>query len=128
MTTVLDSSAVLAALLGEPGGDVVADALENAVISAANLSEVAHSLVRNGNSEVQSRALISALGLDVIAVDEEQALDCGFLRSKTDRFGLSLGDRFCFALGRRLASPVMTADRIWREAAASAEIEVILIR
>jgi PIN domain nuclease of toxin-antitoxin system len=29
--------------------------------------------------------------------------------------GLSLGDRACLALGRRLKLPVLTADQIWKK-------------
>ena len=128
MRTVLDSSAVLAALLEESGAQVVAGLLEDAVICSVNLSEVAHGLIRKGNSEVQSRALIAALGLWAIDADAELALDSGFLLRRTKPYGLSLGDRFCFALGRRLAAPVITADRIWKEAAQDADVEVQLIR
>ncbi len=128
MTVVLDSSALLAALLDEPGGAIVAELLEESVICSVNLSEVAHGLVRNGNGEVQSRALIAALGIPTVDADAELALDCGFLRRRTDRYGLSLGDRFCFALGRRLAAPVITADRVWKDAAKVSEVEVRLIR
>lgn len=128
MKSVLDSSAVLAALLNEPGGQIVTSLLEHAVICSVNLSEVADGLVRHGNSEVQSRALIAALGLEVVDADFELALDCGFLRTKTERYGLSLGDRFCFALGRRLAAPVITADRIWQKASEAAGVKVSLIR
>ena len=128
MTVVLDSSALLAALLDEPGAAEVARVLDEAVICSVNLSEVAHGLVRNGNSEVQSRALIAALDLVTVDADAELALDSGFLRRRTNAYGLSLGDRFCFALGRRLAAPVITADRIWKDAAKVAEVEVRLIR
>ncbi len=128
MKVILDSSAVLAVLLDEPGWQVVTDLLEDAIICSVNLSEVAHGLMRRGNSEVQSRALVVALGLEVADADAELALDAGFMRRNTDQFGLSLGDRFCFALGRRLAAPVVTADRIWGEAAMIAEVEVRLIR
>jgi ribonuclease VapC len=128
VTAVLDSSALLAALLDEPGSQDVATLMEDAVICSVNMSEVAHGLVRNGNSEVQSRALIAALGVAVVNADAELALDAGFLRTQTDQFGLSLGDRFCFALGRRLAAPVITADRIWQNAAETAGVDVRLIR
>ncbi|MFM2410845.1 MAG: hypothetical protein RL481_1673 [Pseudomonadota bacterium] len=128
MTVILDSSAVLALLLNEPGAEIVADLFEDAVICSINLSEVAHGLVRNGNNEVQSRALIAKLDLDVIEADTEMALDAGFLRAKTDNFGLSIGDRFCFALGRRLGAEIITADRMWQNAASVANVSVKLIR
>jgi len=37
---VIDASAILAAILGEPGGDAVFDMLDNAVVSTVNVAEV----------------------------------------------------------------------------------------
>jgi ribonuclease VapC len=54
------------------------------------------------------------------------AILCAWLRQPTRRIGLSLGDRACLALGRRLGLPVLTADREW--AAVSVGVEVRLIR
>jgi PIN domain nuclease of toxin-antitoxin system len=39
---------------------------------------------------------------------------------------LSLGDRACLALGLRLGSPVVTADRVW--ATVDVGVEIVLIR
>lgn len=128
MTVVLDASAVLAALLGEPGGGEVESALDDAVICTVNLAEVAAALVRHGNSAVQARALIAALDCPGVPADVELALDAGLLRPLTDRAGLSLGDRFCVALARRLNCPILTADRSWAAIAEPCGIEVELIR
>ena len=46
MTIVLDASAVLAALLQEPGGEQIEEALDDAVIGAVNLAEIAAALAR----------------------------------------------------------------------------------
>lgn len=128
MTVVLDSSAVLAGLLGEKGGDAVGPTLDDAVIGTVNLAEVAAALVRRGNSMVQARAVIAALNCPTVPADAELALDAGFLRSLTDRAGLSLGDRFCVALARRFNCSVLTADRSWAEIGERCGIDVKLIR
>lgn len=128
MTVVLDASAVLAALLGENGAEAVEARLNDAIISAVNVAEVAAALVRQGNSPVQARALMTAWGLRVIAADEELALDAGFLRAVTDFAGLSLGDRFCLALARRFNAPALTGDRAWMAVAAPAKVDIQLIR
>jgi ribonuclease VapC len=128
MKWVLDASAILAALNDEPGADRVAEALPAGVISAVNLAEVAAGLLRGGNKEVQVRAVLHALGCEAAPADEEMAIDAGLLRAVTDRAGLSLADRFCLALARRLAAPVLTTDRSWAKIARDADLTVDLLR
>lgn len=128
MRTVLDASALLAGLLREPGAARVASALDAAVMSAVNVAEVAAALARNGAAEGEVRAALRAVAVTTVAADEELAIDAGLLRALTDRAGLSLGDRFCLALARRLGAPALTADRKWQEVAASVGVEVELIR
>jgi PIN domain nuclease of toxin-antitoxin system len=128
MRFVLDASALLAGLNGERGADRVASALDGAVVSAVNFAEVAGGLARSGNSPERVRAALQALACAVIPADEEMAIDAGLMRALTDRAGLSLGDRFCLALGRRLRAPVMTADRQWTLVADYVGVTVELIR
>jgi PIN domain nuclease of toxin-antitoxin system len=54
---------------------------------------------------------------DAAQVAELRRIDQGRL--------LSLGDRCCLALGRRLGLPVMTADRAWSELAAEVDVRQI---
>lgn len=128
MKHILDASAILAALNDEAGADRVATALPGGMVSAVNMAEVAAGLLRGGNKPVQVRAVLRALDCTVVAADEEMAIDAGLLRAITDRAGLSLADRFCFALARRLALPILTTDRQWAEVASDAEVLVELIR
>lgn len=128
MRTVLDASAALAALLKEPGSERVADVVEAAVISSVNWAEVAAGLIRNGATAAEARAALRTAGLTVISADEDLAVEAGLLRSITDRAGLSLGDRFCLALARRLRSPALTTDRKWALVADEVGVEVELIR
>ena len=48
------------------------------------------------------------------------------LRALIKSAGLSLGDRACLALGKRLNLPVLTADKIWTSL--SIGIAITLIR
>lgn len=128
MTVVLDASALLAVFNDEPGADRVIDVLDEAVINSVNLAEVAAGLIAKGKSESQARAAIRAAGCAVAEADVELALDAGFLRRLTQSAGLSLGDRFCLAQGRRLSAPVLTSDRNWAGIAKACEVTVQLIR
>ena len=128
MRVVLDASALLAGLNGEPGADRVAATLEDGVVSAVNFAEVAGGLARRGNSPERVRAVLAALACAVIPADEEMAVDAGLMRALTNRAGLSLGDRFCLALGRRLRAPVLTTDRQWALIADDVGVKVEVIR
>lgn len=128
MTAVFDSSAMLAALFEEPGSTAVEQALPAALMSAVNLAEVVGALVRRGMSDEEAGAVAATLPVTVIAADSAMAIDAGLLRRLTEGAGLSLGDRFCLALARRLRAPILTADRAWRSVAAAAQVEVVLIR
>ncbi|HLF71421.1 MAG TPA: type II toxin-antitoxin system VapC family toxin [Dehalococcoidia bacterium] len=111
---VLDSSALLAMINGEPGG-VAVEALteDEAIISSVNLCEVVTKLVDNGFSDEQIDEALHAFTLSVLGFDQEQALRTGLLREQTRPFGLSLGDRACLNLARNLGRTALTADRLW---------------
>lgn len=110
---VLDASALLALLNGEPGEEVVAEAIPDAVISAVNLSEVVARLCEAGMPEGAIRQALLPLALDVEPFDEDQAYQAGLLRAATRSAGLSLGDRGCLKLARKLGVPALTADKTW---------------
>ena len=123
---VADASAILAALKNEPFGEVDPRELVGVAISAVNLCEVLSKLQDDGLSEAQADAAVSAMDLSVVAFDEPQARAAARLRPLTRHAGLSLGDRACLALGLRLDSTVITADRAW--ASLDTGVEVVLIR
>ena len=122
---VLDASALLALLNAEPGGDVVAAELPNAVISAVNLSEVVAKLAEKGMPEVAIRSALAPLALDVRSFDADSAWAAGMLRVEARSRGLSLGDRACLALGKMLEVPVLTADRSWKALKAGVAVRVV---
>jgi PIN domain nuclease of toxin-antitoxin system len=125
---VLDASALLAGLNGEPGADRVAAALDAAVVSSVNFAEVVGGLARGGNSPERVRSVLLALACTVVPADEEMAIDAGLMRALTDHAGLSLGDRFCLALCRRLRAPALTTDRQWALIADDVGVKVEVIR
>ena len=125
--SVLDSSALLAYLLEEPGAEVVEAALvSEAVIGTVNLAEVLSKLVDAGGHADEVTSLVLGLPIEVAAFTADGARETARLRRATVTAGLSLGDRACLALGTIRGVPVLTADRAWRGLAIG--VEVVLIR
>jgi ribonuclease VapC len=126
--TVLDSSALLAFINGEPGGEAVAPLLADATISAVNLAEVIGKLIGNGVSQVQIDEMLNMIRLTVVDFDQRQAKAAGILVAQTRKFGLSLGDRACLVLAANEGVPAVTADRAWQGIGTSAGVEIQFIR
>ncbi len=113
---VLDTSALLALLNEEAGAEVVEEAVSaGATIGAVNLAEVVTKLAEHGVTEAEISEALQPLSLRVAPFDESLAYATGALRPVTRRFGLSLGDRACLALGVALKAEVLTADRTWEK-------------
>jgi PIN domain nuclease of toxin-antitoxin system len=110
---VLDTSALLAFVNGEPGSEVVAEVIGDAVVSTVNLAEAVTKLVDRGASLAVARDALAMAEYDVADFDREQAEATGALITKTRPKGLSLGDRACLALAQRENAPAITADRSW---------------
>ena len=126
MTVAIDASALLALLFAEPGAELVADAIAGgAVTSAVNLSEVATVLVRHRKDPATILGPVREQ-LVVEPFTDADAMVAAALYPKTTHKGLSLGDRSCLALARRLGVPALTAERVW--AKLDLDIDVQLIR
>ena len=131
MAPVLDASALLAHLRDEPGADVVAEAIASgAVISTVNLAEVFSRVADRGDDPAKLAAELIQSGLLDGAITVESftaadAIDAGRLRPLTRDAGLSLGDRACLALARRLDAPALTADTDWQGVAHGVELRPI---
>jgi ribonuclease VapC len=131
LAPVLDASALLAHLRDEPGADVVAEAIASgAVISTVNLAEVFSRVADRGEDPAKLAAELTQSGLLDGAITVEpfttaDAIDAGRLRPLTRDAGLSLGDRACLALARRLDAPALTADTDWQGVAHGVELRPI---
>ena len=110
---VLDASALLAVMLGEPGAEPILEILPGAVIGAVNLAEVVAKLQERGVPDAEIDRNIAELDLPVIPFDAGQAMSAGKLRTRTRGLGLSLGDRACLALAMARELPAVTTDRGW---------------
>jgi PIN domain nuclease of toxin-antitoxin system len=122
---VLDASALMAVLREEPGAAAVEAVLDDAAISAVNLSEVQAKLVERGTAAELAWSSLIDLDLDVVDFDAAQARIAGDLRALTRAQGLSLGDRACLALAQALGLPAMTADRAWAGLEVGIEIRTV---
>lgn len=121
---VLDASALLAVLQGEPGADVVEPVLEKAFISSVNWSEVAQKSLVHGVEIDGLREGLEALGLTIVPFHAEAAESTARLRASTSRYGFSLADRACLALSREMGVPSLTTDAAW----AALEVPELLVR
>jgi len=119
---VLDASALLAYLGDEPGAEVVSEAIAGgAAISTVNLAEVLSHAAGRGSDPAALVERMTERGLlgGAIAVEPfntADAVETARLRPLTRQAGLSLGDRACIALARRLDAPALTADLAWAHA------------
>lgn len=127
MTRVFDSSAVLAALFQEPGGDkVVAMWVDGEnLISAVNYAEIVSKLNERGMSDFEVLAVMEGVPLTVVDFDQTTAHASGLLRTATKALGLSLGDRACIALAQSRSATAVTADKQWEKLP---KLDLLLIR
>lgn len=122
---VLDASAVLAYLIGEPGGAMVGDLLDGAFISTVNLAEVVERLARLGVPAADILHDALEAGLQPVPLDVETAMLAATLRPLTRAVGLSLADRCCLALAIRRGGTAVTADRVWATVDVGAFVQLI---
>jgi PIN domain nuclease of toxin-antitoxin system len=110
---VLDASAVLAVAHGEPGAEVVEPLVDGSSLSAVNWSEVARVCLSTGRKPAALRSLLVDAGCEIVPFTTEDADLAAALWPATRAAGLSLGDRACLALARRLDRVAVTTDRAW---------------
>jgi ribonuclease VapC len=123
---VLDASAILAVIIGEPGQEKLPpQLLADSVISTVNLAEVQGKLESLGWTSKEAWEDATGLLSDAVPFDRQQARTAGELLLQTRTLGLSLGDRACLALAVALNAPVYTADQTWKKLKLSTRIHVI---
>lgn len=124
-TFVLDTSAVLAVLLGEPGQGEALRLMDGAMISSVNVAEVVTKCVELRFSEHVAIEYIEASSLTVVGFNYELAIAAGLLQRRAPKGVLSLGDRACLALALRENATAVTADRVWSTLNLGCSIELI---
>lgn len=122
---VLDASALLCLLFGEPGADRVELRLTGALVSAVNYHEVLAKLTDCGVDATEAQSMLAELDIEIVSVDRDQADTGGKLRPETRDVGLSLGDRSCLALALRRQAVAVTADRAWETLNVGVVVELV---
>jgi ribonuclease VapC len=123
---VLDASAMLAVLNGEPGCEkLTLQMLSHAAASTVNLAEVHAKLVSRGGDPDEAWEDTLSSVQESMPFTEEHAKVAGSLTNATRALGLSLGDRACLALALTLQVPAYTTDRSWKKLDLGIRIHVI---
>jgi PIN domain nuclease of toxin-antitoxin system len=112
-TVVLDASAALALIRGEPGAAEVEQLDGAPYMSAVNAMEVLIVLGRAGLTLSRARSVLDALHLHVVPVVPGLVERAADVHAKTRRRGLSLADAVCLATASALGAVVYTADKAW---------------
>ena len=128
MAVVLDASAIIAVLRGEPvTGELLASIDEGALVSAVNAAEVSTWFVRNGDADL-ARSFVDATHVAVVPLLEDQAIRAGELEAMGGPLNLSLADRCCLATAEAFDARVLTTDRAWLELPSPWRERVVCVR
>ncbi len=126
-SVVLDSSAVLAMVLGEPGGEKVRAAIVSPLysisISAVNWCEVLTKLGQKSSIMTTERLTAILPGVEVVPFGQAEAEQVASLAKSCP--DISLGDRACLALASFLGATAWTTDRIWAKMSVCANLEML---
>ena len=125
LRAVLDTSAVLAVIFAEPGADRVIPLLGSSAISSVNLCEVVAKLCERTASASEIEREVTRLELLVMPFDESLGHQAGLLHLTTRGRNISLGDRACLVIARRMGLPAYTGDRTWAELGVDVMVELI---
>jgi len=124
---VLDSSAVLAMVYGEPGGAKVQSAIVSSLhavsISAVNWCEVLTKLGQKSSAIAAGKLAAILPGVEVVPFGQEEAERAASLAKRCP--DISLGDRACLSLASYRDSTAWTADKIWAQMPVGAKLKML---
>lgn len=129
-SVLLDASAVLAYLQGEPGSAAVEKALQaqQCSVTAANQAEIIAKSLDRGVTAEAIQIILAELPYAVVDVLAQDGLQAGMMRATTRTLGLSLGDRLCLAVAQRKKAAVFSADRPWLALRGPLNLDIVIIR
>ena len=122
---VLDTSALIAGIQREQGGEALLDDTVEWIFSSVSFAEAVGVLMCKGYTRREARDSIAAFDVRVIDFDRALAEEAGAMVARTQQAGLSLGDRACLALAYRESLPALTADHAWKSVDVGVEIRFI---
>jgi ribonuclease VapC len=122
---VVDSSVLLAVLLGERGSELAIPILEGALLGTVNLTEVHTRMISLGATAAHAWDRILNFHCEISPLTQTQARIAAELVTTTRPLGLSLGDRACLALAIERKAKVYTTDRAWKRLNLEIPVEVI---
>jgi PIN domain nuclease of toxin-antitoxin system len=122
---ILDSSAVLAVIFGEPGSDRAVKYLNGGVVPAIIHAEILSKLIERGLSFDEARQEFDDLGTIFSPMTREHAEAAARLTPLGKLAGLSLADRICIGLALTLDDDVLTADKKWATVPHGAKVTLI---
>ncbi len=129
MKYIMDASAVISVINNEPHIPELPFMFVDAIISTINLAEALTVIVRILNVEVD---LIWSELSNVVPhhypIDDELTYEVVKMAHVAKKYGLSMGDRYCLALARKLQLPIYTGDRIWKQLETQLDVSINLIR
>ena len=124
MTVVIDTSALMAFIKHEPGGDGVAAQLGDGIVSPVIFAETLGKLAAQGfDAEAVRRDLLAAgLRVETFRLDEvPSVVALQWLANGR----ISLADRICLALAIDRSLPVLTGDREWSSLGLPLDVRLI---
>lgn len=125
---MLDSSAIIAVILDEPGASIVMEELADALVSAPMVAEAYAVILRKMQTSRSVDSFFDLKGVKVVPLSFDQAKMAGHYESVGRKVGLSLGDRCCLSLAYEKNVAVLTADRAWMNVAKKIGVDVRMIR
>lgn len=130
IVAVLDASAIFAIIKGEPINFAPDDILEHAVATTYNIAEVANKMVlKKQVTHPEIWILLESMISHPYNIDMQLSeLATSFSEVVDASFGISLGDKYCLALGKLLEKPIYTADRAWKQFESLLGVQINLIR
>jgi PIN domain nuclease of toxin-antitoxin system len=123
---VLDTSAVLALLFGEPGAEVATDRGSDGLLSTVSYSETMAKSIDRGVPLEIVRQVLAGLRLTLVPFDREHAVVAATFRPITRHLNGSFADRACLATAKLAGLPALSAERKWNSK--DLGVEIIPIR
>jgi PIN domain nuclease of toxin-antitoxin system len=121
----LDASALLAFLFRKAGHEQVGTLVDDACLSAVNLSEVVARFALDGYDASTVLQRITSTAIEIVPFAAADAALAASLLPATRPLGLLLGDRACLALALARQIPAVTADRSWARLRIGLDIRVV---